>query len=449
MLEILADRRYRHFFAAQIASLIGTGMMTVALGLLAYHLAGPDRASLVLGTALTIKMVVYVLVSPVVAAFATRWPRRALLVTMDVVRAALVVALPWVTSVWQIYLLVALLQMCSAVFTPAFQATIPELLPEQARYTRALSLSRLAYDLENLLSPLLAALLLGALPFRGLFGFTLVGFLVSALLVVTVRLPVRNPVSGPRPPVLDGIRRYLATPRLRGMLALSLAEAAGGALVIVNTVIYVRRWLGGSDQDVALAMTVFGGCSMLAALCLPRVLDRRGDRGVMLSGAVVIAGGLLALALLAAWVPAAQRVWVLVVAWALTGFGYAAILTPGGRLLKRSGDDQGRPALFAAQFSLSHACWLLMYPLAGWLGSLISPIPGAAVMGIITLFATLLAARAWPARDPEIIEHRHRDLPVDHPHVLAHPLDDDGRHAHAFVIDEKHPRWPDAGRHTG
>lgn len=449
MFEVLKQRRYRHFFAAQVSSLIGTGMMTVALGLLAYHLAGPDRASWVLGIALAIKMVVYVLVAPVVAAFAGRWPRRPLLVAMDVSRALLVLGLPWVTSVWQIYVLVALLQMCSAAFTPAFQATIPDLLPDEHHYTRALSLSRLAYDLENLLSPLLAALLLGSLPFRGLFGFTLAGFLLSALLVVTVRPPARNKPAGPRSPVLDGVRRYLATPRLQGMLCLSLAESAGGALVIVNTVIYVRRWLGGSDQDVALAMSVFGGFSMLAALSLPRLIDRLGDRTVMLGGAAISAAGLLPLAALAPWIPASARVATLLVVWALIGVGYASILTPGGRLLKRSADEAGRPALFAAQFSLSHACWLLMYPLAGILGGLASPAWGALVMGSITVGALLLAAWRWPVRDPGVMGHRHDDLPEDHPHLREQPVDRDGRHAHVFVIDDVHTRWPDPGRHTG
>jgi hypothetical protein len=35
MLAILANRTYRHLFAAQVIALIGTGLMTVALGLLA------------------------------------------------------------------------------------------------------------------------------------------------------------------------------------------------------------------------------------------------------------------------------------------------------------------------------------------------------------------------------------------------------------------------------
>ena len=43
MLEVLADRTYRRLFAAQVIALAGTGLLTVALALLAYDLAG-ERA---------------------------------------------------------------------------------------------------------------------------------------------------------------------------------------------------------------------------------------------------------------------------------------------------------------------------------------------------------------------------------------------------------------------
>ncbi|MBW8738660.1 MAG: MFS transporter, partial [Streptomyces turgidiscabies] len=56
MLAVLRNRAYRRLFTAQVVALIGTGLATVALGLLAYDLAGADAGS-VLGTALAVKMV--------------------------------------------------------------------------------------------------------------------------------------------------------------------------------------------------------------------------------------------------------------------------------------------------------------------------------------------------------------------------------------------------------
>src|ERR687898_2570598 len=245
MLDVLANRTYRHLFVAQVIALAGTGLLTVALGLLAFELAG-EQAGVVLGTALAIKMVAYVTVAPVVGGFADQLPRRAFLVAMDLVRAAIGLLLPFVTEVWQVYVLIFLLQSASAAFTPTFQATIPDVLPEEKDYTRPLSLSRLAYDLENLLSPALAAALLTVIGFHWLFGGTVIGFMVSAALVLTVTLPVPKRVEragGVYDKTTWGLRIYLATPRLRGLLALNLSVAAAGAMVIVNTVVFVQSYL--------------------------------------------------------------------------------------------------------------------------------------------------------------------------------------------------------------
>ena len=104
-------------------------------------------------------------------------------------------ALPFVTEVWQVYLLIFLLQSASAGFTPTFQATIPDVLADERDYTNALSLSRLAYDLESLISPMLAAALLTVISFHSLFAGTVIGFLLSAALVLTVRLPSPKPAA--------------------------------------------------------------------------------------------------------------------------------------------------------------------------------------------------------------------------------------------------------------
>jgi len=440
MLSPLRNRTYRHLFAAQVIALVGTGLATVALALLAYDLSGPD-AGAVLGTALAIKMIAYVGVAPIVAAFADRLPRRAFLVAMDGVRAVIVLLLPFVEQVWQIYLLIFLLQSASASFTPMFQATIPSVLPLERDYTKALSLSRLAYDLENLVSPALAAVLLVVMSFHWLFAGTAVGFALSALLVVSTVLP-RAPLGGQAGGVYDrttrGLRLFLATPRLRGLLALNLAAAAGGAMVIVNSVVYVQSVLGGVAADVALALAVFGAGSMMSALLLPRVLDQLPDRIVVLSSACLLPVGLLVMS-------AGAPSWPLLLAvWWVLGLGYSAVLTPAGRLLTRSAHPPDRPAVFAAQFALSHACWLITYPLAGWVGAEMGMIAALVVLGGLAGLGVGLAIRLWPAHDPDMVEHVHSDLPADHPHVRgAIPGGLGLKHAHPFVIDDHHRRWPD------
>lgn len=435
MFEILADRTYRHLFLAQVVALLGTGLATVALGLLAYDIAG-DGAAMVLGMVFTIKMIAYVGIAPIAGAFADRANRRALLVTLDVIRAGVALCLPFVTEVWQVYVLIFLLQSASAAFTPTFQATIPDVLPEERQYTRALSLSRLAYDLENIVSPTLAAVLLAVMSYNTLFLGTVAGFTASAILVVSVLLPSPKP-SEPRG-VYDrttrGLRIYLATPRLRGLLALNLAASSAGAMVLVNTVVMVRGTLSLSESALAWTLFAFGAGSMLAALVLPRILDRLPDRPVMLSGAALTVVTLLGLALS---VFLSALTWpALLFAWLFVGLGYSAVLTPSGRLLRRSAHPEDRPAVFAAQFALSHACWLLTYPLSGWLMTQFGVVAALVVLAVLATAGIIMALALWPAGDPDVVEHRHDNLPADHPHVR-----DGTRHAHALVIDDSHPRW--------
>ena len=409
MFAVLANRTYRHLFLAQLIALVGTGLATVALGLLAYDIAG-GNAGAVLGTALAIKMIAYIGVAPVVGAFANRLPRRILLVSMDVVRAGVAICLPFVDQVWQVYVLIFVLQSASAAFTPTFQATIPDVLPEERDYTRALSLSRLAYDMENLTSPILAAGLLTLMSYHWLFSGTAIGFAASALLVVSTVLPrpaVVKDEGGIYDKTTRGIRIYLNTPRMRGLLALTLAAAAASAMVIVNTVVIVRG-LGLSQTDVALTLAAFGAGSITAALTLPRILDRVTDRKVMLFAAGVLTVALAAMAAASILMAPGSAYWhVLLGGWLVMGVAYSACVTPSGRLLRRSASAEDRPALFAAQFALSHVCWLICYPLVGQIGARVGMAAAFGTMAVIAAIGTVAAAWLWPVKDPDLVPHEH------------------------------------------
>lgn len=388
----LANATYRRLFGAQVVALAGTGLTTIALTLLAYDLAR-DHAGAVVGIALALKMVVYVFGAPVITALAGRLPRRRLLVALDVLRAGSVVGMLFATEVWHVYVLIVLVNACSAGFTPTFQATVPDVLPDEPTYTRALSLSRVAYELEGLLSPVLAAGMLVVVSYDGLFAANGMAFLCSAALVASTRLPARQ-VSPPGESrwrqITFGTRRYLATRRLRGLLALNVAVAAASAMVIVNTVVYVRDGFGRDPGDVAWALGAAGAGAMLAALLLPRLLDRAPDRPVMLAGGLVLPTG-LALAAVVDGFPALLAVW-----FAL-GLGLSTVQTPIGRIITRSGSPEERPALFAAQFSLSHACWLATYPIAGVLGSVLGLAATAWILASVAAAGMLVAGRAWRA----------------------------------------------------
>ncbi|MDP9696787.1 UNVERIFIED_ORG: MFS family permease [Arthrobacter globiformis] len=399
MLTVIRNVTYRRLFAAQIVALIGTGLLTVALALLAYDLAG-SNAGAVLGTALTIKMLAYVGLAPVINALVARCPKKRVLIGADLVRATMALCLPFITDVWQIYILIFLLQSASATFTPAFQSLIPTILTDGRDYTRALSLSRLAYDMEALASPAIAALLLTVLSYNHLFLGTVAGFLFSALMVAITVLPKVRTAEGPTTSLWHrttlGARIFWRNRRLRSLLALNLVVAAPTALVLVNTVVYVRDVLHRPDTDLALALACFGLGSMLVALTAPRLLDQFGDRAVMLTGAAVspfVLAGAAALTLLG--VPGAGW-WLLLGQWFLLGTANSTILTPSSRLLRDASTEETRPYLFTAQFSLSHACYILTYPLAGWVGAAAGLGWAAAALTFVAMIGAAGAFLSWP-----------------------------------------------------
>ncbi|MGG5175935.1 MFS transporter (plasmid) [Arthrobacter sp. FW306-05-C] len=399
MLAVLRNMTYRRLFAAQIVALIGTGLLTVALGLLAYDLAGRN-AGAVLGTALTIKMLAYVGLAPVINALGARLPKKPVLIGADLIRAAMALSLPFITETWQIYVVIFLLQSASATFTPAFQSLIPTILKDERDYTRALSLSRLAYDMEALVSPALAALLLTLISYNNLFIGTVAGFLFSAFMVTLTVLPRLSVPAGPQASLWHrttlGARIFWRNRRLRSLLALNLVVAAPTALVLVNTVVYVRDVLRRPDTDLALALACFGVGSMIVALSAPRVLDRFGDRAVMLTGAALIPAVLAGAALLTFLGSGGPGWWLLLGLWFLLGAANSTILTPSSRLLRDASTEENRPYVFTAQFSLSHACYILTYPLAGWIGAVAGLGWAALALMIIAMVGSAGAFLSWP-----------------------------------------------------
>ncbi len=444
MVSLFQVRDYRHLFGAQLVALAGNGLATVALGLLAYQLAGPNAGG-VLGTALAIKMVMYVVIAPIAGAYACRFDRRRLLVGLDLTRAAVVMAMPFASEVWHVFALVALLQSASAAFTPTFQAVLPDILPDERDYTRALSYSQLASTMETLLSPLLAAVLVTITSFHWLFAGTAIGFLLSAALVVSSRIPNAQPSEryGVADRIFSGLRIFLATPRLRGLMGLNLTVAAVGSVVLVNTVNLVQEQLGRSEADVAWLLAANGGGVLVVALLVPRLLDRFAARTVMLSGSVImVAAVFLAIGLSVA--PAGDWQWpALFPLWAMIGMGTGSILTPSGQVLRRSSDGGDRPALFAAQFSLSHGCWLLTYPIAGWVATAAGFTATWSVLAALAVLGTSAAFLCWPRREPDELWHTH-DGAVDPQHVVGATVLAEGgyEHSHLFVIDQRHRSWP-------
>lgn len=409
------NRNFKLLFCAQVISLTGSGATTVGLALFAHQLAGGSAAA-VIGNALMLRILAFLLLSQLAGVLADRLNRKAILILADLVRFDLMVLFPFVQSVWQIYLMIFLINAATAFFTPTYDATIPDVAGSR-NYVKALSLSHLAIDAEAVLAPALAGVLVALLGLRWLFWFDAATYLISAALVTASslrhapKLNLRFSAAGFISELTFGSRILLREAVLRRALMLSLVEATAGAAAIVGTVVYVRDVLGLDETVFTLVMAVLGLGSTMTALLLgwstgryetgaknPAELHGRRHRwggSAMLGGGVIL--GLLLL-------PGVFQPPLLVFAslWFLNGVGQALISVPASTLLAEHTIEANRGRAYAAYFALTHAFWLLAYPAVGHgITRFGAPLTFSVAGGVCLFIAVAAFLVKAPSRDHE------------------------------------------------
>ncbi|MEM7077846.1 MAG: MFS transporter [Pseudomonadota bacterium] len=406
---------YRRLFTAHSTALIGSGISTIALALLAINIA-PTQASAVLGVALAIKMVAYVAIAPFAGQVSTRIRPKTLLVTLDLIRAGVVLSMPFIEAVWQIYLAIALLSAAAALFTPTYQALLPGVVTHEGAYLRALSWAQVAGSVEQIASPALAALLLLALTFNDLFILNALTFIFSAVLIGLTALAHAG-TTGAQAPPWWGISAYLRTPRLRAVAIAYVGVAGASAMVIVNTAVFVQQHLGASASIMSLTLMASGVGTALGAMAVPRL--PYSPRTLLVGGNLLMAS-----ALAVGWMGVDWP--ILMAMWLCVGMGLGLVQTPVGSVIRSSCHERHRAAFFAANFALSHAGWLLAYLLAGYLGAAHNWPLTFALIASLPLGAALACAAIYPQPDETALDHSH----------------DGVVHRHVFYIDETHTSWP-------
>jgi hypothetical protein len=80
------NSNFRLLFSAQIISLLGSGVTTVGLALFAYQLTGGSSATAVIGNALMLRILAFLLFSQPVGVIADRVSRKKILIAADLLR---------------------------------------------------------------------------------------------------------------------------------------------------------------------------------------------------------------------------------------------------------------------------------------------------------------------------------------------------------------------------
>ena len=123
----LRSRPFRLLLIGQTVSSFGDWMGTFALMALVSELSGSETA---VGGILVLRLLPSGIAGPLAARLASRWDRRRTMLAMDLARAGMMAAVPFVGAVWWVYVWAFATELASLIFLPARDSAIPDLLEE-------------------------------------------------------------------------------------------------------------------------------------------------------------------------------------------------------------------------------------------------------------------------------------------------------------------------------
>jgi MFS family permease len=410
-LRPLRHRDFRLLWTGLAVSLMGSGLWLVALAWQVIELGGgPTELSLV--TALySVGLLAFVLVGGIAA---DRLPQRLVMLAADLVRAAILLVLGWLSltgdlEIWHLAAGGLVVGAGEAFFIPSYTAILPHLLPESELLA--------ANGLEGTLRPLaqqatgpvlggvaVAALSPGVAILTG--GLT---YLVSAGCLVAMNFrPAKGAPTAPGlASVFADLREGFGYVRRTSWLWATLLFALALVLFIVGPLevllpFAIRDNLGGGADDYGLALAAFGVGGAAGALAIS---SRRLPRRYLT--VMILMWGLGSLPF--AVVGVAEALWVMFAALFVVGATYSAAMVIWGTLLQRRVPDGLRGRVSSLDFFVSLALMPVSMAIAG---------PAGAAFGLAAVFLVagfvpvLLAAAAIlvPRLDRDELAH-----PLDHP----------------------------------
>jgi MFS family permease len=273
LLAPLRIRDFRMLWTGMTLSLLGDGVLLVALAWQAYELSNRPAAMSLVGVALTVPQVALLLVGGVVS---DRYPRRRVMLAADLVRGAslLVLAALSITgalTMWHLVAVAAVYGAASGFFMPAFDALVPTIVPEQ-HLTEANALDQFVRPGALwLCGPALGGFLIGAAGVGWAFAFDALTFLISVACLLRMSRAADGVTEA-------GMSMHEAVTDLREGFAFVRAHTWLWATFVAATFTYllflgptevllpylVKNELGGSAHDLGIVLSA-GGVGALAA----------------------------------------------------------------------------------------------------------------------------------------------------------------------------------------
>jgi DHA3 family tetracycline resistance protein-like MFS transporter len=276
LLAPLRHRDFRLLWGGMCISLLGDGAFIVALAWQIYQLSEAPTAMGMVGLAMTVPTIVFLLLGGVVS---DRFNRRMVMIAADFARlfATSMLALLSATQtleVWHAIVLVAIYGSGQAFFAPAFDAIVPDLVPEE-ELGQANALDQLVRPIAlRMAGPAIGGVLVGA--FGAGVAFTLDGmsFCLSCAALLLMRpIARRASESEERRTVTQDLREGWTFVRERRWLWVTFASAGVAYLLFMGPVevlvpFVIKHDLGLDATDLGLVFAAGGLASILTAVTM-------------------------------------------------------------------------------------------------------------------------------------------------------------------------------------
>ncbi|MGL5859599.1 MAG: dTMP kinase, partial [Angustibacter sp.] len=296
---MLAITPFRRLWWALGLSSFGDWMGLLATTALAATLpSSPAAKLLAVSGVYLLRLAPAVLLGPLAGVLADRLPRRWTLVYGDLLRFALFASIPFVGTLWWLYVATLLVEIVGLFWMPAKDATMPNLVPRR----RLEAANQLSLVVTYGTAPLAAVAFAGSTLLSGILDDVIshlagnptylalyvnaVTFLVSALVIWRLPMPTDSGRIARQESLwrnaIDGWRYIGRTPLVRGLVLGMLGAFAAGGFVIGLAQAYVADLGAGSPGYGTLFGSVFLGMAggMWLAPRLLAELSRRRLFGV-------------------------------------------------------------------------------------------------------------------------------------------------------------------------
>jgi len=365
--KALKNKTFSRLYMAQTISLLGDAFTWVGLALLAYQIS-PENSAKILATALTLRVTAHIIFSPFAGVLADKVDRKKILYFTHFIRMALVCCLPFINSEWQIYVLVFLLNIFNSFFTPTYRAIIPQ-ITEGRYYREAVGLSTATFQLLGVLGPAFAGIIAVWLGARQIFFLDGLSFILAAVLILTI--PGRELQKGVNANVrksattwgniIKGIRLLFGNRILRFALAIEFVAAITVAMILVNTISYIKNDLLLSARHYGWIMAILGIGAAISAFILGS-LDKTKTRSLSLISGALLLGISVCFANYAPY-------GVLMGLWLMAGLGQSLAQMPSETLIAENITSENQGKVYGSHFAFSHLWYFIAYPFAGFLGT--------------------------------------------------------------------------------